>query len=352
MATSEINSRNVHRGDTTDTISVIFRGQYLIASPDVERLLDLHTVRGIVAADGNEHDGAGVRESLLYTIDPRWPELQQIRACRGLQSSLEERARRLGLEVSTSLNPWPEILPPPVHSALRSIGIEDLELVDYLWYPRRFNGLIRFVPGTVYPSWLIAQALVAFPGCRVAVMVASRKSAKQLVRQLGQWVSDVVAVTSRHHESRNAAIVVGTPAGLANNDICLWSRHFLFVLDARLAITSLGEWPLFSTDARFRVFGLLPVGVRLSPYESDRLFGIYGPEEICIAAHGMRDRPVCVISMTFEGPTVDGGLQPPPPPPPSGQATGSTPNVIAVLLISLAAWPPPTSPRSGASARP
>lgn len=174
------------------------------------------------------------------------------------------------------------------------------------------RGLVRYDANTIDPLWLIAQVCIGLPGARIVVVVRTWKDATDLKRLL------------KHHGI--SAALTGDLAAKPNARVVITLLGQLGMVELNKADVVLVADPLGSTwddpltadlapdpnapgaggrrpvglmervaDAGpARVFGLLPLQRRRSPFERARSWQLFGMDELVLPGPGCVERSVIV----------------------------------------------------------
>lgn len=204
----------------------------------------------------------------------------------------------------------PKPLPTPDLARLPGSRAVDAAWLDFLWTRR--SGVVRYRQGQVELAWLVGQAAWAFPDARIAVIVVSRAKRERFFEQLRRYVPDVMLVDNGPIPDGAGRIIVSSFTDLAHPDIEFEKFDIVIVLDAREALSRQGQLALATVDARFRLFGLVPIDCKMSPWEEDWIAATFGLEDLVIPKHGHEQRPVMVAFAKIAGgpelpATVDDG---------------------------------------------
>lgn len=237
----------------------------------VERRRDLL----LDAASPSPH--AGLEYALIFGLQKRGFSVEQ-----GRRRS--PRPRNLG-------DYDPAIVPP--------FGSRDHAFLDFVrWHE---EGTIRFEQGKVSPAWLIRQFVDAYPTSTVAVVTASECSARRMSERLQHAGVAVSLLNSRSQCGSLERVVVGTMSSMGHSDVEIERRTAVFFATATDALHDGACDMLMPADARFRLFGFLPLSATLSPYERDRLGAIFGSAELVIPKPGYRLTQVSTAWFPFNG---------------------------------------------------
>jgi hypothetical protein len=173
----------------------------------------------------------------------------------------------------------------------------DPALLDFVRGPER--GLIRIGPG-VSPEWLVAGLRLAFPGAGIAVGATRHNDVRRFGRRLKEIIPGACWSLGDDFPADPGPLVVTTYTSLADHGVAIDRRDILVCLDAREALGRVASRAIGHAD-RARLFGLIRSGVRLAPYDMDRLRARFGFDGIEIPRHGHVARPVEVFTARIVG---------------------------------------------------
>jgi hypothetical protein len=221
----------------------------------------------------------------------------------GPNAGLELAARRLlslkGYRVERSHGPgYPRRLPAPDLTQFPQWPLADDAWIR--WIAARDHGIVRYDQSRVDIAWLVAQAILAYSDATFAIVAESKEKRMRLAARLREWIPDVTAV-GEYCPERVGRVVLSSFIGLGHSAVEAEKRDIVVVVDAQEGIGQRGQLALGMTDARFRLFGLLPLGWRPSPTQCDLLAAIFGLDELTIPQHGYERRPVGVAWLPIHG---------------------------------------------------
>lgn len=162
------------------------------------------------------------------------------------------------------------------------------------------HGVVMYGKGRVEPARLVAQIGLAFPTATVAVAAATNGEVEKVSGQIRRWLPGVATATADRCPADVGPVVVATYYGLAHAQVEVEKRDIVIALDARQAIGDRGMLAL-SAARRARLFGLLPLGATLAPWDRDRITCVFGLEELAIPRHGYKERAVGVACLPITG---------------------------------------------------
>jgi hypothetical protein len=277
-------------------VEVVYnREQVQIEPPCPAVAAQLNTLKLVAAPD----DAHGYRlqaqqESLLAPALPR-PNAGLLPAvCRSL---VQAGCRQITVRRASAP---PGELPVPDENAVRRHGRCDAALLALI--RTNDHGLIRHDgQGGADLAWMLAQIALAFPQATLAIVVASRDAGHRLQRRMGRWLRGVTFLDARPNTRPVGRVAVGTPYGMADDDVEFNKRDFVIFPRAQDALSERSQTALMAADPKFRLFGFLPVDCQLSPYERDWIRAMFGFSEVTVPRHGFINRPVRTILLPMEG---------------------------------------------------
>ncbi|MEZ6126638.1 MAG: hypothetical protein R3C49_26245 [Planctomycetaceae bacterium] len=149
---------------------------------------------------------------------------------------------------------------------------------------------------------IVADAVAAYPGCRI-IVVGNTRPLQQLKRSLLQLPNERFPLAHRNIDvvsSRRPLsiaddedfpnLLLSTPCGAA--DLDSEKCHIAILLDAMQCTQRQMQNMLIQVDAGFRLFGILSVNRPLKPYEKFSLHQVFGPAVIDVISQGRVRRPV------------------------------------------------------------
>jgi hypothetical protein len=148
-------------------------------------------------------------------------------------------------------------------------------------------GLVRHGK-QVDPAWLITQVALAYPDASIVVPVARKADVTELTGKLRCWIEDVTPVWTGREPARTGRVVVGLYLSLGYGSVRLAQRNVVIAPHALEILSQRGWYPL-NFAWRARVFGLLPDGTRLSPYDEAELRAAFGLAETYVPTTGRRE---------------------------------------------------------------
>lgn len=275
-------------------VTVERHGRWLRVQPPCAGVLGaLETVCRVAEDDGGH--GYRVREQLEPLL-----HRGAVDSDAGLELIVWRLLQKAGYRVQRR---WmagkPRRLPAPDVSRVHPLGPCDDQLFSFV--RANHEGIIRYSRPRINLAWLIAQLALALPEATIAVATASKDAAERLVRQLRKWLPDAGMATAKYCPQGFRRVIAATFFGLADPWVEVEKRDVVVVPDAREAISQRGRTALCPMDARFRLFGLLPAGCKLSPRERDRIVAIFGLKQIEIPRHGYHLRPIQTVMLPIEG---------------------------------------------------
>src|SRR5262249_46655038 len=186
------------------------------------------------------------------------------------------------------------VLPEPTISSVELPGPLDLGCLRCIQQHDR--ALVRYDPSAVDPVRLVAQVGLAWPKLTIAVAVTRIDEARHLRDLLHKYLSKVVAVSSRNQvaESEIGRVVIATYNGLGHTGIEIEKRNIVLAWNAieasrAYALSCLGH------AKRARVYGLLPTGKTLAPFDQDAIRPLFGFQEVEVPRHGVQAVRVEVV---------------------------------------------------------
>ncbi len=192
-----------------------------------------------------------------------------------------------------AVEPWPAWVQPECWQG--PLDLPWLQLIQ-----KHERGIARYDPGRVSPAQLIAQVALAWPSKHIAVTVTRIDDARRLGTQLRNHLNDVALVSSRHHLSRRPRVVVGTYTALGGSQAGLEWADILIAVSAVEIGGEQGQ-TAFRHARRARCYGLLHVGMELSPLEADQIVCMFGFHEIILPRPGHQLRRVEVSWRSING---------------------------------------------------
>ncbi|MFC1596743.1 hypothetical protein ACFL5Q_02245 [Planctomycetota bacterium] len=297
-----------------ETVCVERFGQAVQVTPSCPEITEVLSTRVRRAVHDDQHGCriATALEPLLVAPEPpRWPHPDQRLpiATAGLEPIVTHMAKEAGYKIERRwYSPPPSPLPEPNLAAPRWSGTCDEHVLRFVC--DRERGLIRYTPGTVDLLRLITEIALAFPGATMAAMAATNKAAKRAHDRLHRLLPGVTWATAKQCPPDPGRIVVGTFFAFGHGQIECEKRNIVFILDAVEAIAEQGQMVMGMTDAKFRLFGFLPVDRKLSAYDHDRTIAMFGLNEVTVPQHGHQPIQVSVAWTPVHAPALpeDTGL--------------------------------------------
>jgi hypothetical protein len=218
----------------------------------------------------------------------------------GLEPVVEYLAVQAGYRVEHRRGTGrPRPLSAPDLARLPGSRAKDVGWLDFL--RTRRSGIVRYRQGRVELAWLVGQAGCAFPDARIAVVVVSRAKRERVFGQMRRYIPGVVLVDNGPIPEEAGRIVISSFTDLAHPDIEFEKFDLVIVPDAREALTRQGQLALATVDAKFRLFGLLPIDCKLSPSDEDWIAATFGLGELVIPKHGHEQRAMMVAFAKIAG---------------------------------------------------
>ncbi len=272
-------------------------GQHVHFDDDfIKKYGDL-TVPRIVTPDA-AGPASRIRQSLL--ADPRGFRIPNA----GCLAVVEYMLRKQGISLRVFDSPGIAALPQPEHVS----GLNYPSVAEFLCQHR--NGTIQ-LPNNLRAS-IIIEIAVAFPGCRVILLDARIETLKKLSKQVINGLPpgmkgdvEVVHAKRRLHvddEQPIPRIIFSTFIYAADCDF--ETCDIVMLLDARQVTHQRNRMALEACDARFRLFGFVNTGTRVSPNEAGLIMGTFGPQKLQLLSHGRIRRPVYVVGHDNRQPSV------------------------------------------------
>ena len=283
-----------------ETIILRRAGQFLEISPPCEELRLALRTSTLVPRPQGQAIMIGNESAALYreTVDVDRPVLE---CFVGLLPVVKQALITAEYDVQFDFVP-PALLPRADEAAVQKAGACDLAFLDMVRFHDR--GLVRYVPASVDPAWLIAQIALAWPELTIAVAVTRVEEARQLQRQLLRHLPNVVAITSRDTVADELVgrVVVATYNGLGHTGIEIEKRDIVIALNAVEAsrtepLSRLGH------ARRARMYGLVPLDRKLAPFDQDAVRLLFGFEEVTIQRHGVPTSRIEVVRLHHDGGT-------------------------------------------------
>lgn len=276
-------------------------GQHVWNCIDLRALGDISVTR-VVTKDDADHgyDVVAESHSLLYSPDGFCiPNA-------GCIPLLQARAAALGLELSITCRPPICRLPQPANR--ERLGYP--KLADFVALHKR--GLIR-VPLEFEESTLIYELALAFPSNTVIVLSSDVAVLERIATQLRsrcQTDAERKSIEWTHArrslylgvEEDGPRIICSTYSEVANLDFA--TSDIVVFADGRQCITVDAQEALEQTAARFRLFGIVRLGERMSPYEEGKMMGVFGPELVDLLGHCWTRRDVHVAWVHHRQPSI------------------------------------------------
>lgn len=204
-------------------------------------------------------------------------------------------------------SPEPVPLAAPDFAAAGRLGAVDRAVLEFVH--GRERGVVAYGPG-VDPSRLAAQAALAFPAAKFAVVATRVDDARRFHERYRRAIPGLCWATAGSCPAAVGRVVVATPYGLAHTPVNLRERDVVVALDA---VEALGERPEMALGdaARARLFALRPRDRPVAPRDRDRLVPLFGFDELAVPRHGCVERPVEVAFAPVGGgprlaPALDG----------------------------------------------
>ena len=280
--------------DTTSqrTVLVSRNGQCL--SIDDLDLLNLGDVTTARIASNNDHEHGYRTERRLDSL--LRPSDGMMRPNAGLLPVLAHRAALAGLGLHVRLlGPSIATLPEPTADT----RIADVTLPMFVRAQER--GLIRVGRGVAIAN-LIAELNAAFPTARTVILGAHRNDLQRLDRDLQRLAAPAQLYVGRHAGAPTARIVLTTFIAAADAELA--QADLVILVDADEAVQQRAQAALVTTDARFRLFGILAADRILAPYSRDVVIATFGPEVLNIPRHGFTLGKVSVAWCNVQTPKV------------------------------------------------
>jgi hypothetical protein len=132
------------------------------------------------------------------------------------------------------------------------------------------------------------------------VVAARERDVFSLVSQLKRYGIDATAFTRRHHVDVEAPVSVATFVYAGANLLSPDLQDVVIALDG---VEAIGKRPTFCVEhfTNARMYGLLPLGRELSPYENDWIHALFGFREFVLPRPGHVTRDVQVVWTAGDG---------------------------------------------------
>lgn len=275
-------------------------------TPVVPRLTDVfYTAMHVGCLLDDYFRVARGRFRLVVTKEFRGTKCQEFAA--GLQPLVVEWLDANGYDVHVAGSP--RKLNAPNQKGLRQFSPRDNAALDFVREHDR--GFIRYAPGEVSPAKLIAQVAAAWPRKRILVLATRVRDVRSLEQQLDKMVGGVTAHYGEHMPEKPGRIAVSTYASSSEGAIEREKREILIALDPAELMRSMYGRHSIQDSWRARVYGLLPIGAALAPYDRDRLLSVFGTQQLFVWHHGIAGVGWRVLFDRIEnGAAVPDGLTP------------------------------------------
>lgn len=188
-------------------------------------------------------------------------------------------------------------LPKAAPGAVSRRGIRDSALLRFV-ASQEPGGLIEYRYGDVDPAWMIAQIALNWPTSRVVVISATRTNAERLVVCLKRYLGANVGLGLPGRKFDPCRVMVTTARAALRAGMLL--ADFVIALDAVEAV-GLYQQEALRQPMKARVFGLIRIGQRLSPYERDIVAATFGFRRTRLYQHGAVPRPVTMVQVALRG---------------------------------------------------
>ena len=129
---------------------------------------------------------------------------------------------------------------------------------------------------------------MGYPKATMVVTTATNRTARKVFGRPRKWLSGVTLATAKRCPLAPGRIVVAPFAALAHSEIESEKRSIVIAMDAAELIAERGQEAMLMADARFKLFGFLPLGRELSSYDNDRMVAMFGLGEVVVPRHGHR----------------------------------------------------------------
>ncbi|MGO8746254.1 MAG: hypothetical protein ACLQNE_09715 [Thermoguttaceae bacterium] len=222
----------------------------------------------------------------------------------GLQPLIIEWLERHGYRGTVFPKQSPALDAPDVRSLARMRHV-DWPLLNYCRDHER--AMIRYQAQKVKPAQLIAEIALAWPDKSIAVMVPQNWDAHDLGHRLTKYLPDVDVYAGS--DRKVGRVVVALPGHLGAGPIQIEQREIAICTSpAELLRTEYGSDAIKQSWAA-RLYGLLPLGEELAPYDRDMVWSVFGMDEVTVLEHGLRTEPITVIfSHVSGGPRLNSKL--------------------------------------------
>jgi len=271
---------------TQSTVKIYRSGQFLTVSPPCVELANLRTIRH-TADPGKPREYLEVFKIMREDDDP--PKMMFLA---GLLPVILRLLRQAGRSVTLEYGVTPRTLPRPDRDRLRRFPVVDESVLQFVRNHER--GVIRIDHDCVSAVKLVAQLAHAFPFAQIIVVGVGSEVTKAFLDQLKEFLpgGEVGYTTGGFPPYRR--VMVCSYIGL--DATRCWQADIVIAIDA---IESLGRQPFYWIQFahRARLFGVLNIGERLTPYDADGIADLFGFAQVVVPRHGCQPRPV-VVAMT------------------------------------------------------
>jgi len=274
------------------------RGRVFNVEPlDADVLQAVSTVKHGLRIDGEEGCRLSSDIEYLSTADPILRQqlgdydFPLVHFELGMEPVVRNVLRSKGLNVEHT-GAWPQSLSEPDVDALQNLNGIDRPLLKLVH--EQSSGLIRY-GRKVERDRLIAQIALAWPEISIAVAVKKRCDVDDLVSRLNRYGVDAFGITCGRDSSQRPRVVVGAFQSLLGAACAFLPRREVVI--ACDAIESLGEvgQQVLQCPESARLYGMIPSGRQIAPYDEDQLRAYFGFHEISIVRHGQTERRVDVV---------------------------------------------------------
>lgn len=289
-------------------ILIVRIGQRMSIAPPCSKILEALATKVLRPVNDDRHGCriGVVTAPLLLPAEPPQPPCtvqQRTIATAGLEPVILYKAQEAGYDAIVCWDgPRPARLPQPNLGASRWAGQCDEHVLRFIHDHDR--GLVRFIPGKVDVLCLIVQIALAFSTATMIVTMATNEVARKVYDRLTKSLAGVTIVTSKRCPPAPGRICVCTFAALARTEIECEKRDIVIAMDAAELIGERGQEAVLMADARFRLFGFLPIGRKLSRYDYDRLVAMFGLQETFVPRHGHQPIQVTVAWSPIRAPAL------------------------------------------------
>ncbi len=273
-------SRRESPANAPETVTLERHGQRLFVHPAVPGLKEaFYTLRHVCGEDA-EHGCSFLRQRHSLGepgVDSRGRDY--LVYFRGLEPLISTWLKKEGFSLRKRKAGAPPLLGAPNRQHLEWLDKADVRSIRAIGKTDR--AMIRCSTGAAMAGRMIAQIALGWPKKRILVVGTSVEDLQRIKKTLQEaGLRPTLAHAKRQPKRRANRVALATVAYAQKEMLKIESRDVVIVVDPEQLVRKKNGLEVIKKAQNANLFGLLPAGKRLRPYECDMLTAVFGLRNI------------------------------------------------------------------------